>query len=61
MGLIALGKNSNRIEHQPLLSDSRYNHLIELFREENERIYKLCPQSAFSACLQGFFLIFIKK
>ena len=56
MGLIALGKDSNRSEHQPLLSDERYSTLIQLFRLENDRIYKFCTQSPFSACLQGFYL-----
>lgn len=53
MGLIALGKDSIRPEHKPLLSEERYITLIDLFRLENERIYKLCPQSSFSACLQA--------
>nr|CAD2205832.1 unnamed protein product [Meloidogyne enterolobii] len=53
MGLIALGKDSSRSEHQPLLSDERYSTLIQLFRLENDRIYKFCTQSPFSACLQA--------
>ncbi|KAF7637216.1 hypothetical protein Mgra_00003392 [Meloidogyne graminicola] len=53
MGLIALGKDSSRSEHQPLLSDERYSTLIQLFKIENDRIYKFCTQSPFSACLQA--------
>ncbi|KAL7071321.1 hypothetical protein ACQ4LE_009509 [Meloidogyne hapla] len=53
MGLIALGKDSDRSEHQPLLSDERYSTLVRLFQLENDRIYKFCTQSPFSACLQA--------
>uniref|UniRef100_A0A914H4G8 E3 ubiquitin-protein transferase MAEA n=1 Tax=Globodera rostochiensis TaxID=31243 RepID=A0A914H4G8_GLORO len=53
MGLLALGKDSARSEHQPLLSDDRYQTLITLFRMENERIYKFSNKSPFSACLQA--------
>jgi len=53
MGLIALGPTSTRKEHQALLSDSRYDELIDLFRHENAQIYQLSSQSPFSACLQA--------
>ncbi|KAL3078761.1 hypothetical protein niasHS_014543 [Heterodera schachtii] len=53
MGLVALGKESTRREHRPLLSDERYEMLTKLFREENQRIYRLSNMSPFSACLQA--------
>lgn len=43
------------IEHEMykrLLSDERYQILIDMFRQENQKIFQLSTQSSFSACLQ---------
>lgn len=52
MGLLAFGAVTNLDRYQDLLSPSRWETLIDEFREENFRLYQLNTQSVFSACLQ---------
>ncbi|KAI6203759.1 hypothetical protein M3Y94_00593600 [Aphelenchoides besseyi] len=52
MGLLAFGPKTDIGEYKKLVDDDRWNRMVELFREENAKIFKLSGHSAFSACLQ---------
>lgn len=53
MGLLAVSPEKNLDRYRHLLAPSRWDELIEEFREENFRLYQLNTQSVFSACLQS--------
>lgn len=54
MSLIAFGAENTQVAaHKYLLSDERYAQLAEMFRGENQRIFQISAQSAFSACLHA--------
>lgn len=52
MGLLACGSSTSISIYRELASDARWNVLVEVFREENSRIFQLADQSVLSACLQ---------
>lgn len=52
MGLLAFGPNTNIAAYKRLIADERWDRMVDLFREENAKIFKLSGHSAFSACLQ---------
>ncbi|KAH7726655.1 erythroblast macrophage protein EMP [Aphelenchoides avenae] len=53
MGLLAFGADTQLPSYKRLLGDERWDELIELFRQENAKIFQISAQSAFSACLQA--------
>lgn len=52
MGLLAFGPSTGIHSYQRLVQPERWEQILDLFRRENARIFKLSSQSAFSACLQ---------
>ena len=52
MGLFAFGPNTTIAKYKHLIDDDRWDRMVDLFREENAKIFKLSGHSAFSACLQ---------
>uniref|UniRef100_A0A915E646 E3 ubiquitin-protein transferase MAEA n=1 Tax=Ditylenchus dipsaci TaxID=166011 RepID=A0A915E646_9BILA len=54
-GLLGLGiqKSIPNESYQKLLSDERYDSIIDMFRRENQRIFQISSQSPFSACLHA--------
>ncbi|XP_076057019.1 E3 ubiquitin-protein transferase Katazuke [Oratosquilla oratoria] len=53
MALIAFPLNTDISPYKELLSDSRWEELVEQFRSENLKLYQLSSQSAFCVVLQG--------
>ncbi|KAM3720860.1 E3 ubiquitin-protein transferase MAEA [Dirofilaria immitis] len=51
MGLIGFGIPSKSRAYDEYFSDKRWDQLIELFKQENARVYKLMDYSSFNACL----------
>ena len=53
MVLLAYAKSADSTTHQELLADSRWDFLIDFFKQENYKIHSLPDQSAFLAVLQA--------
>ncbi|KHN75094.1 Macrophage erythroblast attacher [Toxocara canis] len=51
MGLIGFGRTYDIESYKALCSDDKWDMLIELFRQENARIFQLMEHSSFNACL----------
>uniref|UniRef100_A0A9J2PCD7 E3 ubiquitin-protein transferase MAEA n=1 Tax=Ascaris lumbricoides TaxID=6252 RepID=A0A9J2PCD7_ASCLU len=51
MGLIGFGHTYGIESYKALCSDDKWDALIELFRQENARIFQLMEHSSFNACL----------
>ncbi|CAG9536075.1 unnamed protein product [Cercopithifilaria johnstoni] len=51
MGLIGFGIPSKSRAYNEYFSEKRWDQLIELFKQENARVYKLMEYSSFNACL----------
>ncbi|VDK82025.1 unnamed protein product [Litomosoides sigmodontis] len=51
MGLIGFGIPSKSRAYDEYFSEKRWYQLIELFKHENARVYKLMEYSSFNACL----------
>lgn len=52
MGLLGFGKDTEIDLYKKLMKTERWEQILDMFRMENSRIFKLANQSAFSACLQ---------
>ncbi|CAD5209419.1 unnamed protein product [Bursaphelenchus xylophilus] len=52
MGLLAFGPATGVSSYQKLVISERWEQILDMFREENAKIFRLSPQSAFSVCLQ---------
>ncbi|KAG8236698.1 hypothetical protein J437_LFUL016877 [Ladona fulva] len=53
MGLLAFPVNTEISPYKELLDSSRWEKLIEQFRQENYRLYQLASQSVFTVALQA--------
>ncbi|CAG0899609.1 unnamed protein product, partial [Darwinula stevensoni] len=53
MALLAFPTNTEISPYCELLSEDRWNHLIEQFRSENFKLYQLSSQSVFTVALQA--------
>ncbi|VDM95476.1 unnamed protein product [Thelazia callipaeda] len=51
MGLIGFGNPVRTCAYSEYFSEKRWDQLIDLFRQENARVYKLMEYSPFNACL----------
>ncbi|CAD5206536.1 unnamed protein product [Bursaphelenchus okinawaensis] len=52
MGLLAFGPRTGVQSYQKLANAERWEQILEMFRHENAKIFRLSSQSAFSTCLQ---------
>jgi hypothetical protein len=53
MALLAFPADTQLSPYKELLDDSRWNQLIEQFRNENYRLFQLSSQSVFTVALQA--------
>jgi len=53
MGLLAFPNDTNIIKYKALLDESRWQMLVQQFRQENFKLYQLSAYSVFSVALQA--------
>jgi len=52
MGLLAFGTKTKLEHYHEVVDENRWLRLVELFREENARVFQLSELSVFGVCLQ---------
>lgn len=53
MGLLAFPNDTNIVKYKALLDESRWQMLVQQFRQENFKLYQLSTYSVFSVALQA--------
>jgi hypothetical protein len=52
MLLFAVGPDTQLDPYKGLVNEERWDKMIQLFKDENARIFRFSGHTAFSACLQ---------